>query len=135
MKSGVVLLALFVTGTAADGRPCCGASAQRPKAPPRSAQCWTGSPAVKNTDVGSMKLPLLTRELASKPVKRHAVALRLCIDEKGAVARSTVVVSSGNSDVDAFYQRAAEKWKLKPATRAGKAVPSTADVSASWTAR
>ena len=78
---------------------------------------------------------MLTGELASKPVKRHAVALRLCIDEKGTVARSIVVVSSGNPDVDAFYQRAAEEWKLKPATRGGKVVPSTADVSASWTAR
>ena len=135
MRSGIVILALLIAGTASGVCARSVTSAQPQKAPPRSPQCWTGSAAVKNSDVGSRKFPLLTAELASKPVKRHAVALRLCIDEKGAVARSLVVVSSGNPDVDAFYQRAVEKWKLKPATRAGKAVPSTADVSASWTTR
>ena len=135
MRSGIIILALLTVGTTAAVRARSVTSAQQRKAPPRAAQCWTGSPAVKNAAVGSKKLPLLTSELASKPVKRHAVALTLCIDEKGAVARSIVVVSSGNSDVDAFYQRATEKWKLKPATRAGKPVPSTADASANWTAR
>lgn len=134
MRSGIVILALLIAGGASDVRACSEPPAQQRTAP-HSARCWTASPAVRNTDVGSRKLPLLPAELASKAVKRHTVALRLCIDEKGAVARSIVVVSSGNEDVDAFYQRVVAEWKLKPAIRVGKAVASAADVSVSWTAR
>jgi TonB family protein len=135
MKSVIGLVAVLFASAAWNAGACGDRPAEQQSTRPRRAQCWNTSAAVQNTDVGTRQLPMLPSELASKPVKRHAVALRLCIDEKGTVARSIVVVSSGNTDVDAFYQRTAEKWKMKPASRGGKAVPSTADISASWTAR
>lgn len=94
--------------------------------------CWPRRPEVITADPTPRKLPALPRQLTGLEVKQFSVALKVCIDEKGQVARTLVLRSSGNREVDAFFQAATAKWKFKPAQQGGKAVPSVLRVSTTW---
>ena len=128
MVSVVSLLASIVISTLLSSHS---SQAQR-VSPSRTPSCWGDANDVKNSDTTKQIVPLLSPHLAAAKVSRRVVTLRLCIDGTGRVARSIVLVSSGNKAVDQFYRDAVGKRKYRPAESAGKAVPSAVDVSIGW---
>jgi TonB family protein len=75
---------------------------------------------------------MLPSTLASATVKRRIVALKLCIDETGQVSRSIVVTSSGNRNIDRYYQDQVSRWTLKPVMQGQKPRGSVANISVTW---
>jgi TonB family protein len=102
----------------------------------QTPRCWAGSGVeTKNTDGAGRKAPPLPERFENAKVRRTAVVLKLCVDASGKVARTVVVTSSGNTDVDSFYRAAVAGWTFKPATQDGVAVPSVFTIAVNWNPR
>ena len=96
------------------------------------ARCWPGIDERLNADRRRRLLPRLPARLAREPVKQRAIALKLCVDENGKVARTIVVISTGNSKIDQFYRTAAEEWTFEPLRKQGSTAPSVVKKSLVW---
>jgi TonB family protein len=102
----------------------------------QTPRCWVGGgEETKNADGAARKAPPLPERFENANVRRTAVVLKLCVDVSGKVARTIVVTSSGNTEVDAFYRAAVAGWTFKPATRDGVAVPSVFTMAVNWNPR
>jgi TonB family protein len=102
----------------------------------QTPRCWAGSgEETKNTDGAGRKAPPLPERFENAKVLRTAVVLKLCVDESGKVAKTLVVTSSGNTDVDSFYREAVAGWIFKPAKRGGVVVPSVFTMAVNWNPR
>ncbi len=110
-------------------------SAERPAPEARKEpSCWPGGAEVVTSDPTPRLLPPPGNELTGV-VKRTSVLLKVCIDDKGNVERTFVLRSTGNKNVDAYFQAAAAKWTFKPAQQDGKPVPSVMRISTAWNPR
>jgi TonB family protein len=98
-------------------------------------RCWEGSEEVRNPDETKRKLPFLPERFDGAKVRITAVALKLCIDSDGKVARTFVLTSSGNTEVDEFYRSALSKWTFEPAFKEDHPVPSVFTITVNWNPR
>ena len=94
--------------------------------------CWTTSPEKENKHRVSGQWPRLPERLERARISSPALSLKLCIDSAGAVAKVITLVSSGNPDVDGFYQDATRQWKYRPLKEGGVNVPSAAFVTTTF---
>ncbi len=94
--------------------------------------CWPNRGELVTSDASPRRLPKLPKRLMQRQVKQFSVTLKVCISENGDVARTLILRSSGDKQVDAFFQAATTKWRFKPMQQQGKAVPSILRVSTVW---
>lgn len=98
-------------------------------------RCWKGPEEVKNPDGARRKAPPLPERFEGAKVRRTAVVVKLCIDAAGQVARTLVLVSSGNMEVDDFYRNTLSKWTFRPVVKDGEPTPSVFTVAVNWNPR
>lgn len=134
---GTILAALLLSGDPQVPQEMTCTSQTDPASPTaeeeKDKRCWKDSEEVKNPDKTPRKTPLLAERFERVKVRRSVVVLKLCIDSSGNVARTVVLTSSGNTEVDDFFRSAVSKWTFEPATKDGEPVPSVYTIAVSWT--
>ena len=95
-------------------------------------RCWPNGPELITSDASPRRLPKLPKRLLKRRVQRFSVALKICIAEKGSVIRIVILRSSGDKEVDEFFQAAAGKWQFTKTRQAGKPVRTILRVSTVW---
>jgi hypothetical protein len=93
------------------------------------ASCWPGGQETQNPNSRKHRPSRLPPALAKARVQRSVMLLKLCISERGDVARVLVLESSGNPDVDNYYSTELSKWTFTPAQRDNKKVPTVSSVA------
>ena len=111
------------------------AAARAPQVPaaPQAAQgetarCWPGVEA-NNPDTKARKPPILPQDLAKASGTGKVAVLKACVNASGNVARVLLIRSSGNRDVDAFFERELAAWVFDPVTRDGQPTESVATIA------
>ena len=98
-------------------------------------RCWTEAKEIQNAGRKGRQAPPLPDRFNGADVRQTAVVLKLCVDSDGRVARTIVLVSSGNDAVDDFYREELSKWTFDPPIRRGKRVVSVSTVAINWNSR
>ena len=93
--------------------------------------CWPGEPEIQNRSAGRPRRPIhLPAELANATVRVGSVVLlKLCVAERGEVARVLTIKSSGNAAVDDFYSKELSKRTFTPVERERRKVRSVVSVA------
>mgnify|MGYP003353598692 CR=1 FL=1 len=95
-------------------------------------RCWGKGPELANADGRPRRFRPLPTSLARHPVTRQSVVLKLCVDRAGGVARALMVTSSGDKEVDQFFQNQALRWEFRPLVKDGNQVSSVVRVGSNW---
>jgi tetratricopeptide (TPR) repeat protein len=95
----------------------------------RGVRCWDDDPEIENRSNGKRPLTALPKELNEATLTRSVMLLKLCVTERGDVARVLVLESSGNVRVDAHFTNAMMVWRFMPAERDKKKIRSVVPVA------
>lgn len=95
-------------------------------------RCWPNGSELVTSDASPRRLPKLPKRLLKRPVKQFSVTLKVCIAETGNVVRTVILRSSGDKEVDEFFQAATGKWQFTRTLQAGKPVRTVLRVSTVW---
>ena len=93
-----------------------------------TARCWPGLEA-NTPDVKGRKPPILPQDLARASGTGKMAVLKVCVNASGKVARVFLIRSTGNRDVDAFFERELTAWVFEPVTRDGQPTDSVATIA------
>ena len=116
---------------------CSTATAQQaaPGAGKPVPKCWKDVPEVRNAKGSGKQPPSLPDRFSGAKVLRTAILVKLCISDTGIVERSIVLSSSGNSDIDRFYDEELSDWVFMAPLVNGKPVKSVSVVAVNWNTR
>jgi TonB family protein len=132
MATYLVVLTMFLSSHSAPGSMCAEQKDQQSSSAQKQKSCWKGSQEIPNPDVRGRKAPPPPKRFDGAKVGRTAVVVKLCINADGQVAKSILLTSSENQEIDEYYRDLLSTWKFKPILRDGVPVPSVVTIAVNW---